>query len=70
MKQVSVKTKKSLVGHRDEIEAMTIICNIQMMQEKIHGKSFYHWQFNGNTIEELRNLQDEMIKEYNATFTK
>lgn len=55
---------------RNEIEAMQLIVNIQMMQDKVHGSHFEYPQFNGNTIEELRNLQDAMIKEYNATFKK
>lgn len=66
----TIKTSKSLRGHRDEVEAMTIICNIQMMQDKIHGQHFEYYQFNGNTIEELRQLQENTIKEYNATFVK
>ena len=64
----TLKCKHSLNGERDEIEAMTIIVNIQMMQDKVHGKHFEYYQFNGNTVNELRNLQDEMVKEYNATF--
>jgi len=66
----TITTGKSLIGNRDEAEAMTIIINIQMMQDKVHGKHFEYYQFNGNTIEELRELQEAMIKEYNATFTK
>ena len=65
----SIKTHSSLVGNRNEIEAMTIICNIQMMQEKVYGSKFEYYQFNGNTIDELRNLQDAMIKEYNTSLT-
>lgn len=53
---------------RNEIEAMTVICNIQMMQDKVHGKHFEYDQFNGNSIEELRDMQDRMIVEYNNTF--
>lgn len=53
---------------QQEIEAMSIICNIQMMQDRVHGKRFEYKQFAGNTIEELRTLQDTMIKEYNNTF--
>lgn len=53
---------------RNEVEAMTIICNIQAMQQKIYGKQFAYKQFKGNTIEELRKLQDQMIIEYNKTF--
>lgn len=64
----TIKTSQSLRNVRNEVEAMTIICNIQMMQDKVHGEHFEYWRFNGNTIEELRNLQDEMIKEYNASF--
>ena len=52
---------------RNEIESMTIICNIQMMQDKIYGSHIEHFWFNGNTIDELRNLQDELIKEYNKS---
>ena len=54
---------------RNEIEAMTIICNIQMMQDKVYGKHFNYDRFAGNSIEELRELQDQMIKEYNASLT-
>ena len=54
---------------RNEIEAMTIICNIQMMQDKVYGERFDYDRFKGNSIEELRELQDQMIKEYNAALT-
>lgn len=60
---------KQAKTNRNEFEAMTIICNIQMMQDKVYGSRFEYDQFNGNTIEELRELQEKMIKEYNATFT-
>ena len=45
---------------------MSAICNIQTMQEKIHGNHFGYDEFNGNTTDEIYSLQDEMIKEYNA----
>ena len=48
-----------------EVEAMTVICNIQAMQTRLYGKCFDYDQFNGNTFEELRNLQDTLIPEYN-----
>lgn len=64
----TIKTDKSLRNVRDEAEAMTLICNIQMMQDKVHGEHFEYFRFNGNTIDELRNLQNEMVKEYNASF--
>lgn len=66
----SILTNQSLVNSRNEIEAMTIICNIQMMQEKVYGSKFEYYQFNGNTIDELRDLQDSIIKEYNASLTQ
>jgi hypothetical protein len=61
----SIKTNVSLVGTRNEPEAMVIICNIQMMQDKIHGEHFEYFRFNGNTVEELRELQYSLIPEYN-----
>ena len=54
--------------NRNEILAMTIICNIQAMQQKVYGKQFEYKQFNGNSIAELEDLQGRMIVEYNATF--
>ena len=56
--------------NRNEILAMTIICNIQVMQTKVYGKQFEYKQFNGNSIAELEDLQERMIVEYNATFKK
>jgi hypothetical protein len=53
---------------RNEIEAMGIICNIQMMQNKIYGYQFEYDKFNGNSLEELRELQNNLINEYNKTF--
>ena len=53
---------------RNEIEAMNIICNIQAMQQIVYGKQFEYEKFKGNTIEELRKLQEQMIIEYNQTF--
>ena len=52
---------------RDEVEAMTIICNIQQMQYMIYGEQFTYEQFNGNSIEELRTLQEQIIQEYNQS---
>lgn len=53
---------------QEEIHAMTVIINIQMMQNKVYGKRFEYHQFNANTLEELYELQDQLIKEYNQTF--
>ena len=52
---------------RNEIEAMNVIINIQQMQRIMYGKSFLYNDFNGNTIEELRTLQDSLITVYNNT---
>jgi len=62
---MNTKIKKSIRSFNEEIEAMTIICNIQAMQNKIYGESFQYDQFNGNTLDELRNLQDSLIPLYN-----
>lgn len=51
-------------------EKMQVICNIQLMQEKVYGKSFEYEKFNGNTIDELRQLQEDLIKEYNKSIIK
>ena len=53
---------------RNEIEAITIICNIQMMQDKVYSSHFEYKQFNDNSIDELMDLQDKMIVEYNNSF--
>lgn len=60
---------KSVRNQSEEIEAISVIINIRMMQDKVYGKSFAYDQFNGNTLDELRTLQEQMIQEYNATFT-
>ena len=52
----------------EEIEAMQIIINIQTIQEKTLGSSFDYDSFNGNSIEELRNLQEIALKDWNNTF--
>lgn len=49
----------------EEIEAMHIICNIQAVQDKIHGNHFKYEEFNANTIEDLRRLQELLVKEWN-----
>ena len=53
---------------QQEIEAMTIICNIQMMQTKIKGTQDAYKDFNNFSIEDLREFQDSCITKYNATF--
>lgn len=55
---------------RNETEAMTIICNIQNMQRIAYGNCFEYNDFDGNSIEELRKLQDEMIPIYNNSINK
>ena len=54
----------------EQAEAMQIICNIQTMQDKIHGIHYSFQQFEGNTLSELRELQNLMIEEWNKTFKK
>lgn len=54
---------------QENIEAMTIIINIQTMQDKIYGKRFEYDDFNANTVEELRNLQSQLISEWNKAVT-
>lgn len=51
----------------EESEAMTIICNIQAMQSRLYGDSFSYNSFNGNSLAELRELQDRLIPEYNES---
>lgn len=65
-----MKSNKSVRRPSEEVEAMTIIINIQAMQEKIQGKRFEYEQFNGNTLEELRELQEWLIPEYNKAVAK
>lgn len=48
-----------------QAEAMQIICNIQTMQDKIHSQHYTFEQFTGNTLAELRELQNLMIIEWN-----
>jgi hypothetical protein len=45
---------------------MSIIINIQIMQEVVYGKRFEYSDFNGNSVDELRNLQSSLIPEYNS----
>jgi len=63
-----MKISKSARTPDQEIEAMQIICNIQTIQKKTTGSSFDYDSFNGNSIEELRNLQEIAIKDWNNTF--
>lgn len=52
-------------ANRNEILAMTVICNIQAMQLKVYGKSFKYEDFNANTEDELMKLQEDLIPLYN-----
>lgn len=49
----------------EQSERMGIICNIQLIQHKIHGKNFAFESFNGNTTDELRELQNIALREWN-----
>ena len=60
-----MKTGSTQKTKRNEIEAMYIICNIQQMQKCIYSKSFAYDDFKGNTIDELRDLQNNLITDYN-----
>jgi len=61
-----MSTKTARKNWEEEVEAMTIICNIQAMQSRLYGDNFSYDSFNGNSLEELRKLQDTLIPEYNA----
>lgn len=50
---------------RNEIEAMNIICNIQAMQKAIFGDTARYDQYKNNSVDELRAIQNELIKAYN-----
>lgn len=58
------------MSKRNEIEAMSIICNIQAMQQTIHGEYFEHASFAGNTVDELRELQSSLIPLYNKALAE
>jgi hypothetical protein len=49
----------------EQCQAQAIICNIVTMQKIIYGKSFEFSDFIDNTIDELRNLQNMLLCEYN-----
>jgi hypothetical protein len=58
------------MSFEQQAEAMQIICNIQTMQDKIHAQHYSFEQFVGNTLAELRELQNLMIEEWNKAFKK
>jgi len=68
MTTIKLSNKTKSLPIRDEIKAMSVICNIQAMQTKIYGKCFSYSAFASNTLDELHELQDSLIPEYNATF--
>ena len=47
---------------------MTVICNIQQLQKAIWGENATYEQYKNNSVEELREMQNELIKEYNQKF--
>ena len=48
-----------------KVQAIQIIVNIQTMQEKIYKRRFSFEEFQGNTLDELRELQNNLIDEWN-----
>lgn len=62
--------KKEFGEFRNEVEAMTIICNIQAMQAIIDGQPFPYENFNDYDIDKLRTMQDELIPAYNIAIKK
>lgn len=65
MTKLKLSNTTKIIPIRDEIAAMTVICNIQAMQTKVYGKCFDYSDFASNTLDELHNLQDQLIPEYN-----
>lgn len=55
---------------RNEIEAMQVICNIQMMQEKIDGTKLPYAYFSTFTCDELFTMQNNLIPFYNNSLKK
>ena len=53
-----------------KVQAMQIIVNIQTMQEKIYKRRFSFEEFQGNTLDELMELQNNIIEEWNNTIKK
>lgn len=53
----------------EQVEAMQLIINIQTMQERIYKRRFSFQEFQGNTLDELRELQNNIINEWNKTLT-
>lgn len=49
-----------------QVEAMQLIINIQTMQERIYKRRFSFEEFQGNTLNELRELQNNIINEWNS----
>ena len=50
-----------------KVQAMQIIVNIQTMQEKIYKRRLNFEEFQGNTLDELMELQNNLIDEWNNT---
>ena len=48
-----------------KVQDIQIIVNIQTMQEKIYKRRFSFEEFQGNTLDELRELQNNLIDEWN-----
>ena len=53
-----------------KVQAMQLIINIQTMQEKIYKRRFNFEEFQGNTLDELMELQNNIIEEWNNTIKK
>lgn len=66
--KLKLSNTTKIIPIRNEVAAMTVICNIQAMQNKVYGKCFDYSDFASNTLDELYNLQDQLITEYNDTF--
>lgn len=68
MKQETEKTVEGKQPELDNLVAMTVICNIQQLQKAIWGENATYEQYKNNSVEELREMQNELIKEYNQKF--
>ena len=59
-----VRTEAEYTKH--QAEKMSVITNLQMMQEKVSGESGNFDFLNRWHIDHLRKMQDELIPKYNA----